>query len=41
MKRQKTKVMAINNSRARRGISLFSEKEENYESEMKDNTNPN
>lgn len=38
VKRRKTKVMAIERWRTKRGISLFSEEEENYESDIGDET---
>ena len=40
MKRQKTEAMAAKCQKARRGISLSSEREENYKSDTKDETDP-
>lgn len=40
VKKQKTEAMAAKYHRARGGISLFSEKKGNYESETKDDTDP-
>ncbi len=37
---QKTKAMAAKHQKARRGISLSSEEEKNYESDTKDETDP-
>ena len=40
MERQKTKAIAARRQRTRRRISLSSEKEENYESDIRDKTDP-
>ena len=40
VKKQKTKTIAIRHKKARRGITLSNKKEENYESDTKDETNP-
>ena len=41
VERQKTEAMAVRCQRARRGISLFSEEEENYKKDIKDKMDPN
>ena len=41
VERQKTKAMATRCQRARGGINLFSEEEENYESDIGDKTDSN
>ena len=40
VERQKTEAMAAKSQRARGGISLSCEKEENYESDTGDGTDP-
>ena len=40
VERQKTEIMAARCQRARRGICLSSEEEENYKSDTRDETDP-
>ena len=40
VEKQKTEAMAVRRQRARRGISLSSKEEENYESDTRDKTDP-
>ena len=40
VKKRKTEAMAVRRQRARGGISLSSEEEDNYESDIGDETNP-
>ena len=41
IERQKIEAMVARRQRAKGGISLSSEEEENYESDTRDETNPN
>ena len=41
MEKWKTEAMAVRRQRAKRAISLFREKQENYESDTKDKMDPN
>lgn len=41
IKKWKTKVIAIKRQKVRKRISFSSEKEKNYESDIRDKTNPN
>lgn len=41
IEKQKTEAMTAKRHKNRRGISLFNAKKENYESETKNNTDPN
>lgn len=40
VKKRKIKIISTKQYRAKREISLFSEKEKNYESDIRDKTNP-